>query len=225
MNDFSQIISQGSWAAFIFSFVGGILASLTPCVYPMIPITIGFIASRAQSRLHAFKLSCVYVLGMCLMYSILGIFAAFTGKVFGTLTMTFSVYIFVGIFILLLGIVQTGWISIVLPSWISQRLQWEGQGAFAMGAVSGLVAAPCTVPILGVILTYIAANQNILFGIILMFSFSMGLGLLLLVLGTFTGFLTALPKSGQWLMILKKTGGMLLVLVGLYFIFFGIFKF
>lgn len=215
-----QLINQGSWFSLFFAFGGGILASLTPCVYPMIPITVGFIASQATSRFHAFKLSSFYVLGMCITYSILGMLAASLGKVFGTLTMTPSIYVMVGLFLLLLGFIQLGWVSVVLPNRITQKLHWEKQGAFAAGLVSGLIAAPCTVPILGVILTYIASKQNIFFGMSLMVSFSLGLGMLFLILGTFTGFLTTLPKSGQWLLILKKIGGVILIVAGLYYLIF-----
>jgi len=205
------------------AFGGGVLASLTPCVYPMIPITVGFIAGRSKTRFQAFLLSLVYVLGMSLTYSTIGIFAALTGKVFGKITMVGPVYFMVGSIILFFGLVQLGVISFKIPQSYLGSLgggtSKEGTGgALLMGLTSGFVAAPCTAPILGSILAYIASHQNMVFGMALMFSFSLGLGLLFIVLGCFTGFLTSLPKSGTWLITIEKISGVFLLIIGGYFI-------
>ncbi len=225
--DFAHIIQQGSprsfLLAFLLAFGGGVLASFTPCVYPMIPITISFIGGRAQSRLHAAKLSGIYVLGMSIMYTFLGLFAALTGKVFGTFTMTPIFYILVGLVILFFGALQLGWIKLKIPQWSISTGQEGYGGAFLMGLTSGLIAAPCTVPILGIILTFIATTQSFLYGALLMFSFSLGLGLLLLVLGVFAGLLTTLPKSGHWLLTLKKVAGYCFLTIGAYFLIRAIY--
>ncbi len=220
--DISQLMGQGSVMSFFLAFGGGVLASLTPCVYPMIPITVSFIAGRATSRLHAFWLSLVYVLGMSVMYSSLGLFAALTGKVFGVFTMTSTFYMAVGSVILFFGLLQLEWLPFKIPQFSVVTSRGGHSGAFLMGLTSGLIAAPCTVPILGIILTFIASSQNLILAALLMFSFSLGLGLLLFFLGIFTGLLTTLPKSGAWLVTIKKTAGYIFLGLGLYFIILAI---
>ena len=216
--DVSQLIQQGSVLSFLLAFGGGVLASLTPCVYPMIPITVSFIAGRATSRIHAFWLSLIYVLGMSVMYTSLGIFAVLTGKVFGVFTMSAPFYIGVGCVILFFGLLQLGWLPLKIPQFSVVTSREGYSGAFLMGLTSGLIAAPCTVPILGVILTFIATSQSIMTGTLLMFSFSLGLGLLLFFLGLFSGLLATLPKSGAWLLTIKKIAGYCFLGIGAYFI-------
>ncbi|MBI2645570.1 MAG: sulfite exporter TauE/SafE family protein [Deltaproteobacteria bacterium] len=224
--DFANLIQQGSVLSFFLAFVGGVLASLTPCVYPMIPITVSFIAGRATSRIHAFWLSLIYVLGMSVMY----IFAVLTGKVFGVFTMSAPFYIGVGGVILFFGLLQLGWLPLKIPQFSVGHFREGASGgahaeAFMMGLTSGFIAAPCTVPILGVILTFIATSQSIVTGTLLMFSFSLGLGLLLFFLGLFSGLLATLPKSGAWLLTIKKIAGYCFLGIGFYFIGRGLFYF
>jgi len=116
-----------------------------------------------------------------------------------------------------------GWVKLKWIEKISHLpfLQKQG-GAITMGMTSGLIAAPCTVPVLGVILTYIALEQSIIFGAMLMFVFSLGLGLLLFLLGVFTGLLTSLPKSGQWMEILEKISAIVFMGIGIYFLVKGV---
>lgn len=221
---FTQLLEQGSWISVILAFAGGILASLTPCVYPIIPITVGFIASRAESKAHAVRLSLIYVSGMCAMYTSLGMLAALTGKVFGRMTQSPWIYAVVGLFIIYFGLAELKLVPFNLPWSKMANLSESGtgpksRGAFWLGLTSGLVAAPCTAPILGVILTYIASQQRLLFGTLLMVSFSLGLGLLLFLVGTFSGFLSLLPKSGEWLERIKKVTGILLLIIGGYFLY------
>jgi len=220
-----ELIEQGSVLSFFLAFGGGVLASLTPCVYPMIPITVSFIAGRASSRLHAFWLSLIYVFGMSVMYTSLGLFAALTGKVFGVFTMSAPFYMGVGCVILFFGLLQLEWLPFKIPQFSVGNSREGYPGAFAMGLTSGLIAAPCTVPILGVILTFIATSQSIVTGALLMFSFSLGLGLLLFFLGIFSGLLATLPKSGSWLLTIKKIAGYCFLGLGLYFVGYGIFSF
>lgn len=210
----------------MLAFVAGILASLTPCVYPVIPITVTFIASRARSRLHAVSLSIVYVLGMAVTYAAIGMFAALTGKVFGKITMTPAVYFTVGGILFFFAIVQMEWIRIPVPGFLSKLSGGDpakaSPDAFLMGVTSGFIVAPCTVPLLGAILTFIAARQSLVYGGLMMFCFALGLGLLLLLLGIFTGLLKTFPKSGKWLIFIEKgTAGLFVILAG-YFIYRGI---
>lgn len=226
INSFSQSLAQGSPFAFVLAFVAGILASLTPCVYPVIPITVTFIASRAKSHFHAAMLSVIYVLGMAVTYAALGVFAALTGKVFGKITMTPEVYFTVGAILFLFALIQMEWIRIPTPRFLSKLSRdgviGSGPDAFVMGVTSGFIIAPCTVPLLGAILTFIAARQSLVYGGLMMFCFALGLGLLLLFLGVFTGLVKTLPKSGRWLLFIEKgTAALFFILAG-YFIYRGI---
>lgn len=221
LDSFSQALFQGSPVAFLFAFVAGILASLTPCVYPVIPLTVSFMAGRARSRSHALWLSLIYVIGMALTYAALGVFAALSGKVFGKITMTPAVFFTVGGILLFFGLIQMEWLRIPVPRALTNLGGGRG-GAFVMGITSGFIVAPCTVPLLGVILTFIATRQSLLYGALMMFCFALGLGILFLILGIFTGLLTTLPKSGRWLMIIEKGTAVLFFLFSGYFMYRGI---
>jgi thiol:disulfide interchange protein DsbD len=204
-------------------FTGGILASLSPCVYPLIPVVASFVGSRSvddSNRSSAFFLSVAYVLGMAVVYSLLGMVAALTGTLFGSLsTSPMAQFIVANIFILFgLNILEV----IPLPL-VSVQAQQDNKGkglvgAFVLGAASGLVASPCTAPVLGVLLTYVATEQNVVLGGMLLFIFSIGLGLILIGVGTFSGLLTSLPRPGQWMVWIKKGLGLAMIGLGEYFL-------
>ena len=204
-------------------FAGGILASLTPCVYPLIPVVATYVGSRSigeQTRFKAFSMSLAYVLGLAAVYSGLGMIAALTGSLFGSLTAGpwFRIAV-ANIFILLgLNILEV----IPLPLASGQGASTTGRkgllGGFVLGGASGLVASPCTAPVLGVALTYVATTQNVLQGFILLFTFSLGMGLLLLLVGTFSGVATSLPRPGGWMEILKKCLGLAMIAIGEYYL-------
>lgn len=198
-------------------------ASFTPCIYPIIPILVGVIGAKAGvSRMEGFRLSIAFVLGMAVTYSLLGLAAAFTGTIFGQLTTHPVAYLIVGNICLLFGVSMLGLFEIQLPgSWGQSRPSQEkkGMGAvFVMGVSSGFVAAPCTVPVLGVLLTFVAQSRNLFFGLSLLFVFALGLGVLLIIVGTFTGFVASLPKSGNWLVRVKQIFGILILIVAEYFL-------
>lgn len=217
----NQYLSESSPLAFVAAFLGGIGASLTPCVYPIIPILLGVVGAKsAEKKSRGFFLSLIFVLGMALTYSSLGIFAALTGTLFGIQSQNPWVAFAVGNICLFFGISMLGAFDISLPgSWGKAGLKPQNLiGIFVMGATSGLVAAPCTVPVLAVLLTFVATEKNLFFGFSLLFVFALGLGLLLIVLGTFAGLLTSLPKSGNWLVRIKQIFGWAMILVGEYFL-------
>jgi thiol:disulfide interchange protein DsbD len=223
LQNFSQYLTEVSPLAYLVSFLGGVWASFTPCVYPIIPILVGVIgATGSQSRLRGFRLSVAFVLGMALTYSFLGLFAALTGRIFGQLTTHPVAYLAVGNLILLFALSMLGLFEIRLPGGWGQAKPGEKKGAWAvflMGASSGVVAAPCTVPVLGALLTFVAQTRNLVFGFTLLFTFAIGLGILLIILGTFTGIVASLPKSGAWLVRLKQAFGVLLLIVAEFFFF------
>ena len=205
------------------AFAGGVLASLTPCIYPMIPIVSTYVGSKTigeKTRFKSFTLSLAYVLGMALVYAALGMIAALTGRLFGEISTSPLAYFIVANIIIFLGLHILD--VIPLPSLPSMQTIGDGQkgilGAVLVGAASGLVTSPCTSPVLGVLLTYVGTNQNVALGGSLLFVFSLGMGILLIVAGTFSGLLASLPKPGKWMVTIKKLLGLSMLGLGEYFL-------
>ncbi len=201
------------------TYLGGLLASLTPCIYPMIPITAGVIShsNLGGSKVRGFVLSVSYVLGMALTYALLGVFAAATGHFFGSVNSNPWTLILVANLILLFALSMFDVFE--LPTFASSyAAKLQGiPGVFIAGISSALVAGPCTAPVLGVLLTYVASTQNIGTGGVMLFSFSLGMGTLLLAIGTFSSFLAAIPKSGAWMVRVKKIMGLCMLVLAQYF--------
>ena len=212
---------QGSLAlAFIAAYVGGIFASLTPCVYPMIPITVGVIGNSniGGSKLRGFQLSLTYITGIAFTYAALGMFAAVTGRFFGTVNTSPWSFLIVGNIILLLGL---GMLDVFKLPTFAPNMNTKIKGipeVFVVGMASGLVAGPCTAPVLGALLAYVASTGNLLLGASLLFVFSFGMGTILILVGTFSGMLASLPRSGNWMVIIKKTMGVLMIGLSEYFL-------
>ncbi len=221
LNQFEHYLTASPLVALALAYLGGLLASLTPCIYPMLPITAGVIghANVGGSRLRALLLSCVYVLGMALTYASLGFFAAATGRFFGEVSTSPWTFLAVGNIVLFFAL----WMLEVfqLPSFTSTGFTRKGGllGIFAAGVSAALVGGPCTTPVLGALLAYTASSQNMALGALLFFVFSLGLGTLLLAVGAFSGALTAMPRSGAWMVWIKKALGLFMLLTAEYFIF------
>jgi cytochrome c-type biogenesis protein len=204
--------------------LGGVITSFTPCLYPVIPIIVGYIGGQeTHSKFSGFILSSMYVLGMALTYSALGAVAALTGQFFGQIQNNPMVHLMVANVIIFFGLSMLGLFSIPLPPFLKRSGSFKTRrglgGAFGLGLTSGFITAPCTVAILGALLTYIATKQNILFGISLLFTYALGMGCLLILVGTFTGLVTALPKSGRWMKRIQDFFGLFLIAFGEYLIF------
>lgn len=215
-------LAQGSWVAFLLVFVAGFLTSFTPCVYPMIPITIGFVVKASTGRLSAFVLSLFFVLGIAIVYSSLGLVAALGGAVFGAALQSTAVTIFIAIVFTLMGISMLGAFDLALPSSFQTKLQTGRRGGFVgavlMGGVTGLVASPCVGPVLVVLLTWVAQVGRPLYGFTLLFVFALGLGLLFLILGTFVGMVKSMPKAGAWMESVKHYFGWIFLLLAIFFL-------
>jgi len=201
-------------------FLAGVLTSLTPCVYPLIPITVSIFGARgASSRGRAAALSATYVGGIATMYSLLGVGAALSGRAFGTFMGNPWVAGGFALVMVAFALSMFGLFEIQLPAGLQQRLSGvSGAGfgsAFAMGLVAGVVAAPCTGPVLGAVLTWIASTRNAWAGFGLMFDYALGMGLLFFVLGTFS---VRLPRSGAWMEAVKTVLGVALLLVACTFV-------
>lgn len=206
-------------SSLVVAYLGGVLASLTPCVYPMIPITAGVIghANIGGSKLRGFFLSLTYVLGMALTYAALGVFAASTGRFFGMVNTSPWTFLLVGNLILVFAL---GMLDVFHLPMINGRLLNKKMGIagiFLAGISAALVAGPCTTPVLGTLLAYTASSKSLLLGGLLLFTFSLGMGALLLGVGTFSSFLAAIPRSGAWMTNIKKAMGVMMLFLAEYF--------
>ena len=204
------------------AFLAGLLTSFTPCVYPLIPITIGIIGAKSsQTRRRGFLLSLVYVLGLSLVYAALGAVAALTGRLFGQISTGFWAYFIVGNLFFLFGLSMLDVFSLQLTFLQKFNPSARGSGmltAFIFGGVSALIAGPCTTPVLGTLLAFVASRQNVALGVSMLFLFAFGMGFLLIIVGTFTGLLSTIPRSGAWMVTIKKAFGFLMIGIGEYFI-------
>ena len=207
--------------AYVIVFAAGVLTSFTPCVYPMIPVTVTYIGgAQAGSKKRAALRTLVYVLGIAIVYSSLGAFAALTKSFFGQISTNPWIYFVVGNVIILFGLSMLDAVVIPIPGMLTRGAKGGDNylGALVMGMASGLVAAPCTAPVLGTLLIYVGSSGSVVYGASLLFTFAFGLGFLLLILGTFAGVLTSLPKAGAWMVTVKKAFGLGMILVGEYFL-------
>lgn len=224
MNSFlaniETLIQTNPLLAFVGVFIAGVLVSFTPCVYPVIPLTLGYIGARSvESRWKGFLLSLVYVLGMAITYAILGAFAALSGRLFGQVGSNPWIYFAVANVCLALGLSMFDVIRIPQLSLASYRPSQKGRGfwgAFLVGVFSGLIVGPCTAPVMAAILVYVASRQHVLYGFSLLFVFGYGVGFFLILIGTFAGLLSNLPRSGPWLERVKKGFGWVLILTAEY---------
>jgi thiol:disulfide interchange protein DsbD len=201
-------------------FLAGLALNLTPCVYPLIPITVGFFAQQAKERSGGtFGLALTYVLGMSVTYSVLGVTAALTGRLFGTALQ--NPWVVGGIVAVMLALAASmfGLWELRVPGWAMRASGGRSGvfGALLMGLVVGFVAAPCIGPFVLGLLTYVGKQGSPLLGFILFFTLAMGLGLPYLLLGTFTGMMSKLPASGMWMVGVRKVFGFLLIALAVYF--------
>lgn len=201
-------------------FVAGLALNLTPCVYPLIPITVGFFSQQSANRSGGtLGLAVMYVLGMSVTYSALGVVAALTGALFGSAMQNPIVVAVIVAVMLALAASMFGLWELRVPGWAMRAAGGRrgGFGAFLMGLVVGFVAAPCIGPFVLGLLTYVGHKGSVLLGFVLFFTLAMGLGLPYLLLGTFTGTLNKLPASGAWMVGIRKVFGVLLVALAVYF--------
>jgi thioredoxin:protein disulfide reductase len=194
-------------------FAGGLLTALTPCVYPLIPITVSvFGARQAEGRGKALLLTSAYIVGMGAVFSALGVLAAKTGQAFGSMLGSPWVVTGLALFLLALATSMFGAFELALPSALQGRLNSVGgsgvTGAFLMGSVSGFLAAPCTGPVLTGLLAFVASTQSTGLGAALLFIYALGIGVPFFLIGVFT---VRLPRSGVWMEWVKSVLGIVLV--------------
>lgn len=218
----STLESSGLIFSLIFVFIGGLALNLTPCVYPLIPITIGYFGGQSEgSTGRLFYLGILYVLGMALTYSVIGVVTSLTGAVFGALLQNPIVIIVVALVLAALSLSMFGVYEFKMPdSWVAKAgsAKSGGFGAFFMGLTLGIVAAPCIGPFVLGLVTYVAAKQDVFYGFLMFFFLAVGLGSPYLVLAVFSGKIKKLPKSGMWMEAVKHIFGFILIGMALFFI-------
>ncbi|HEY4230866.1 MAG TPA: cytochrome c biogenesis protein CcdA [Thermoanaerobaculia bacterium] len=220
--DFGRLLqTRGLLAVLVLLFGWGLALNLTPCVYPVIPLTVSFFGgqSHGQSR-KTFLLAALYVLGMATTYSSLGVAAALSGRLFGVALQSPWVVGAIALVLVLLALSMFGLYDIRMPTALMQKAgARQGlAGAYGMGLLVGVVAAPCVGPVVLGLLTFVAATQNAALGFLFFFVLSLGLGLPFLFLAAFSGRIAALPRAGAWMEGVKKIFGWVLLAMAAYFL-------
>ena len=223
----SDALANSPLSAIPLLFLGGLLTSLTPCVYPMIPITVALVGQESvgdkASRWRPLFLTLSYVVGLATVYAILGVIAGMSGSIFGSISSNPWLYFLQANVLLLAGLFMLDVFTFRLPT---STLEWATRvgsgghygGAFAMGSVSGLVAAPCGAPVMAAVLTWVTRTQSAVLGFIYLFVFSLGMCALLVVVGVSSGSAARLPRAGVWMMRVKRIFGFVMLGVAEYYL-------
>ena len=219
---FSTLEKSSLLLSLIFVFLGGLALNLTPCVYPLIPITVGYFGGQAEGKMGKLAaMGLLYVLGMALTYSVIGVITALSGAVLGALLQNTFVIIFIALIFILLSLSMFGVYEFQLPNWLVMKAGGAKGGlfgAFFMGLTMGIVAAPCIGPFVLGLVTYVAAKADVFTGFLLFFVLALGLGLPYFILAIFSGKIKQLPKAGDWMEGVKHIFGLLLLGMAAYFV-------
>jgi cytochrome c-type biogenesis protein len=214
------MLITGNILDFVGVFSAGVVVSLTPCVYPLIPVTAAAIAGANVSgkRRTAFFLSLLYVFGLAMAYAGLALFAAMTGKMFGALQNTSLFYfIIAGIFLFfalaMVDLIPLPMFRLFIPGKV--KSPWA---VLVMGIASGFAVGPCTAPVLGSLLVYVASKQNVFYGASLLFVFACGVGGTLILAGIFGGMIAGWPRAGVWMVWIKRAAGLVLLVFAGYYV-------
>ena len=216
-------------------FAGGVLTSLTPCIYPMIPITAAIVggseasgdpSGAGRARWRPLGLTLTYVFGLALVYSALGLFAGLTGTLFGTVSTNPWLYFLMANVLILAALAMLDVVPVRVPSVLLSRASTTGtagrySGALVMGALSGLVAAPCSAPVMAAVLTWVSTTHSATLGFVYLFVFSLGMCTLLVVVGLSSGSLTRLPRAGVWMVWVKRVFALVMLAVAEYYLVKG----
>jgi len=213
---------KGLFLMFLLVFLGGLALNLTPCVYPIIPITISYFGGQSQGKKGSVVAhSVLYVIGMAVTYSILGMIAAFTGSLFGTALQYPPVLIGIALIMIILALSMFNVYELRVPAFLNKIAGGSRKGFFGtffMGLTVGIVAAPCIGPFVLGLLTYVGDRGNLLLGFLLFFVLALGLGVPFLFLGIFSGSISRLPRSGAWMVWVRTIFGFILIAMAIYFL-------
>jgi cytochrome c-type biogenesis protein len=217
-------LSDHPLVAIVTLFGAGLVTSLTPCIYPMIPITAGILSGASvgqQSRARTARLTVAYVTGLALFYAILGLIAGLSGSLFGTVSASPWARLAIGNLLLVFGLAMLDVIPVAAPE---RLMRWAGSlsggsypAVFLLGATSGVVAAPCGAPAFAAVLTWVASTRSGVLGFVYLFVFSLGMTALLAVVGLFSGAVAALPRAGIWMVWVKKAAGVIMLAMAEYY--------
>jgi thiol:disulfide interchange protein DsbD len=228
-----DLLSGNPAVALPLVFAGGVLTSLTPCIYPMIPITVAIVGGTeagvvradqpARARWRPLLLTLTYVFGLALVYSALGLFAGLSGTLFGSVSTNPWLYFAMANVLVLAALAMLDVLPVRMPSALMQRAATAGtagrfSGALLMGAMSGLVAAPCSAPVMAAVLTWVSATRSALLGFLYLFVFSLGMCTLLVVVGLSSGTLARLPRAGMWMVWVKRAFALVMLGVAEYYL-------
>lgn len=225
--DLVTLLSDRPLAALPIVFVGGLLTSLTPCIYPMIPITASVVGGGSLGadvpRRRAAILTAAYVLGLAMTYAMLGLIAGLTGSFFGGVSSNPWVMVGMANVLVLFALMMMDVIPVPVPSrWLTAAATMQGggrlAGTFAIGAASGLVAAPCGAPIMGAVLGWVAATKSGALGFLYLFVFSLGMSAVLVMVGLFAGTASRLPRAGRWMLWVKRVFALLMLGTAEYYL-------
>ncbi len=220
----SEALASSPLLALVVLFGAGVAISLTPCVYPMIPITASVISGTAregQSWRRTAGLTMTYVVGLAMLYAFLGMLAGLTGTLFGTVSASPWALFAIGNLLLLFALAMFDVIPVRVPqrlmSWAGSRGGGSYGAVFVLGATSGVVAAPCGAPAFAAVLAWVAATRAGFMGFVYLFVFSLGMTALLVVVGLFSGSLSRLPQSGRWMVTVKRVAAVIMLGVAQYY--------
>ena len=217
-------LSKNIYWAFLLVFLAGILTSFTPCIFPMIPITMSVLGHDPDKNTRTQNLlkSLFYVFGIAITYSILGVIAAMTGSLFGNALSNKYVLSGMVILFILMAFGMWGFFDLQMPAWIRNKFGASRKskgyfGIFVIGLFAGIVASPCVGPVLVTILSFVSTTQNPILGFGLLFTYALGLGLIFILIGVFSQFLKLLPRSGAWMNAVKFLMGFLMICMAVYY--------
>lgn len=220
----SETLAASPLMAIATLFGAGVLTSLTPCVYPMIPITASVISGStagSTSRARTIGLTITYAIGLATLYAILGLVAGLTGELFGSVSANPWALLAIGNLLLIFGLFMLDVLPVPIPRKLMELAGRQGGGSygavFLLGATSGIVAAPCGAPAFAVVLTWVAATKAGLMGFVYLFAFSLGMTALLVVVGIFSGSLAMLPRSGAWMVWIKRFAAVVMFAMAEYY--------
>ncbi|MBI4665402.1 MAG: thioredoxin family protein [Nitrospinae bacterium] len=218
----TYLTEHGLPLTYLFIFLGGLALNLTPCVYPLIPITVSYFGGESeQKRRRLFVHSVLYLLGMAMTYSMLGLFAAMTGSLFGGLLQHWAVIAVIAGAMAVLSLAMFGFYEIRPPAFLTQIGGKNRQGffgTFMMGATVGIIAAPCIGPFVLGLLTFVGEKGDLFLGFTMFFTLAVGLGIPFVILALFSGAVSSLPRSGMWMVWVKHVFGFIMLVMAVYFL-------
>jgi cytochrome c-type biogenesis protein len=217
----SNTLQTASALGYLLVFLGGIVTSLGPCNVATIPLIVGFVGgSHNLTRGRSFALSFAFAIGLAITFMLLGVGAALIGGLIGASTRWW--YYLVAAICFVIGLQMLGALQLNLPTWfgsLREKIGFKGvPGALVLGLVSGLVASQCATPVLAAILAYVMAEGALAYGATLLFVYALGRGVPVVLAGTFTGALKRMQALGRWSQSLEKASGVIIIAVGLYFL-------